>query len=61
MRAAQYKKKLELTEHSEWARAFWEALVPYKDKVVAHPVFSEMASGELSAERWRRALDAETR
>ena len=56
MRAAQYKKKLELTEHSDWAREFWDSLVPLKDKVVSHPVFAEMASGELSADRWRRAL-----
>ncbi|MDF1780610.1 MAG: iron-containing redox enzyme family protein [Alcanivoracaceae bacterium] len=56
MRAAQYKKKLELSEHTDWAQDFWDSLVPFKDKVVAHPVFSEMASGQLSSERWRRAL-----
>ncbi len=56
MRALHYKKKLELTEHTDWARDFWEALVPLKDRVVSHPLFSEMAAGELSPERWRRAL-----
>lgn len=56
MRAAQYKKKLELTPHDGWAQLFWEALVPLKDKVVHHPVFAEMGRGELSPERWRRAL-----
>ncbi|MBQ0753843.1 MAG: iron-containing redox enzyme family protein [Gammaproteobacteria bacterium] len=56
MRAAHYKKKLELTEHNDWARDFWDSLVPYKDKVVEHPVFVEMAEGKLSADRWRRAL-----
>ena len=56
MRALQYKKKLELTEHSDWARDFWDSLVPIKDRVVTHPLFTEMAAGTLSSERWRRAL-----
>ncbi len=47
MRAANYKKALELTEHTPWAQQFWDDLVPLKNKVVNHPVFAEMASGQL--------------
>lgn len=56
MRAAEYKKKLEITEHSEWAQKFWDDLIPLKDRVVHHPVFAEMGAGTLSIERFRRAL-----
>ena len=56
MRAANYKKALELTEHTPWAQQFWDDLVPLKNKVVNHPVFAEMASGRLSLPRFRCAL-----
>ncbi|EKF74873.1 coenzyme pqq synthesis protein C [Alcanivorax hongdengensis A-11-3] len=56
MRAAQYKKALELTEHSPWAQQFWDDLVPLKNQVVEHPVFVEMAEGSLSQPRFRCAL-----
>lgn len=56
MRAIQYKKKLELTEHSGWSRRFWDELIPLKDRVAEHPLFTEMAAGVLSPARFRRAL-----
>ncbi|MZR61631.1 TenA family transcriptional regulator [Alcanivorax sp. DP30] len=56
MRAANYKKALEITEHSPWAQQFWDELVPIKDKVVHHPLFEEMGSGSLSLPRFRSAL-----
>ncbi len=56
MRAANYKKALEITPHSAWAQAFWDELVPLKDKVVHHPLFVEMAGGSLTLPRFRSAL-----
>ena len=56
MRAANYKKALELTEHGPWAQQFWDDLVPLKDRVVKHPVFMDMAAGSLSLPRFRCAL-----
>lgn len=56
MRANEYKKGLELTEHSPWAQAFWDDLVPLKNAVVEHPVFTEMAAGSLDVARFRCAL-----
>ena len=56
MRAANYKKALELTAHSPWAQQFWDDLVPLKDRVVRHPLFEEMAAGSLSLPRFRSAL-----
>jgi len=56
MRAANYKKGLELTDHSPWAQTFWDDLVPLKNQVVEHPVFVEMGAGTLSLPRFRSAL-----
>jgi len=56
MRAANYKKGLELTDHGPWAQAFWDDLVPLKNRVVEHPVFVEMGAGTLSLPRFRSAL-----
>lgn len=56
MNVLAYKKKLELTPHNDWAQAFWDELVPWKDRVVQHPLFVEMAAGTLPLENFRRAL-----
>tara|TARA_Y100001934_G_scaffold275077_1_gene368743 strand:+ start:254 stop:991 length:738 start_codon:yes stop_codon:yes gene_type:complete len=56
MRAAHYKKGLELTDHTPWTQAFWDDLVPLKNRVVEHPVFVEMGAGTLSLPRFRCAL-----
>ncbi|MFZ5756479.1 MAG: TenA family transcriptional regulator [Pseudomonadota bacterium] len=47
---------LELTPHPPWAQQFWDNLVPLKDRIARHPLFMEMAAGNLSLERFRRAL-----
>lgn len=36
--------KLSLTEHPEWAKTFWNNLIPLKDKIVNHPYFSAIRS-----------------
>ncbi|MDX1804411.1 MAG: iron-containing redox enzyme family protein [Alcanivorax sp.] len=56
MRAAQYKKALEITEHQAWAQQFWDDLIPLKNQVVKHPLFVEMGEGSLSLARFRCAL-----
>ncbi|MBL7249686.1 TenA family transcriptional regulator [Alloalcanivorax marinus] len=56
MGVARYKEALSLTEHSPWARRFWDALVPLKDRVVEHPLFVQMGQGNLSLERFQDAL-----
>jgi pyrroloquinoline quinone (PQQ) biosynthesis protein C len=56
MSVLQYKKKLEITAHEDWAKRFWADLVPWKDKVVQHQLLLEMSEGSLSLERFRRAL-----
>lgn len=50
------KPKISITPHPEWARKFWEELVPLKDRIVHHPCFQEMSAGTLSLERFRRGL-----
>ncbi|MDP2226014.1 MAG: iron-containing redox enzyme family protein [Moraxellaceae bacterium] len=47
---------VELTPHPVWAQAFWERLVPLKDQIASHVLFAEMGAGNLSLERFRRAL-----
>lgn len=49
-------QKINITPHSEWAQKFWDDLVPLKDKVVHHPYFREIQSGELPIELGRRGL-----
>ncbi|WP_336719663.1 TenA family transcriptional regulator [Acinetobacter soli] len=47
---------LEITSHSPWAQQFWNELIPYKDRVSQHPLFQNMASGQLSLDCFRSAL-----
>ena len=47
---------LEITSHSPWAQQFWDELIPYKDRVSQHPLFQNMASGQLSLDCFRSAL-----
>lgn len=44
------------TPHAGWSQEFWERLVPMKDRIAHHPLFEEMASGDLSLARFRHAL-----
>lgn len=44
------------TPHFGWAQEFWDNLVPLKDRIARHPLFEEMASGNLSLSRFRHAL-----
>ena len=52
----QYSTKLEITPHSDWAQKFWDELVPAKERVSKHPLFVDMANGDLSLECIRSAL-----
>ncbi len=52
----QYSTKLEITPHSDWAQKFWDELVPAKERVSKHPLFVDMANGDLSLECFRSAL-----
>lgn len=47
---------LEITPHSAWAQQFWDDLIPVKQRVSQHPLFLEMANGQLSLECFRDAL-----
>lgn len=47
---------VELTPHPLWAQQFWDRLVPLKDRIANHVLFAEMAEGNLSLARFRRAL-----
>lgn len=47
---------IERSPHPEWAQRFWDNLVPLKDRIAQHPLFREMAVGELSLPRFRHAL-----
>lgn len=40
-------QKINITPHSEWAQKFWDDLIPLKNKVVHHPYFSKVQTGEL--------------
>lgn len=48
--------QIERTPHPAWAQEFWDKLVPLKDRISHHPMFSEMAHGELSLARFRHGL-----
>lgn len=48
--------QVERTPHPAWAQDFWDRLIPIKDQIASHPLFSEMAAGELSVARFRHAL-----
>lgn len=45
-----------ITPHPAWAQSFWDGLMPLKDRIARHALFSEMAVGELSLARFRHAL-----
>lgn len=47
---------IERSPHPEWAQKFWDDLIPLKDRIAQHPLFKEMAAGELSLPRFRHAL-----
>lgn len=47
---------VERTPHPAWAQSFWDQLIPYKDAISRHPLFTEMAAGQLSVARFRHAL-----
>ena len=47
---------LEITPHSGWAQAFWDDVVPVKERVSHHPLFIDMANGKLSLACFRLAL-----
>jgi pyrroloquinoline quinone (PQQ) biosynthesis protein C len=55
-KASRVSHKLPITPHPEWAQRFWNDLIPFKDRVVKHCYFQELAAGKLSLERCRRAL-----
>lgn len=44
------------TPHPPWAEQFWNDLIPLKDRISGHPLFREMAAGDLSLGRFRHAL-----
>lgn len=48
--------QVQRTPHPAWAQAFWDRLVPLKDSIAKHALFSEMAAGHLSLSRFRHAL-----
>lgn len=56
MKSEQYVKKLEVTPHQGWSKAFWERLLPAKDRVSQHPFFVQFAAGELELACVRHAL-----
>jgi pyrroloquinoline quinone (PQQ) biosynthesis protein C len=47
---------VEITPHPPWAEDFWNSLVPLKDRIGQHPLFSQMSSGALPIERFRYML-----
>ncbi|GAC1569010.1 MAG: iron-containing redox enzyme family protein [Aquirhabdus sp.] len=51
-----YSKGLELTAHSAWSQAFWDKLLPAKDRISQHPFFVGFASGQLTPQCVRYAL-----
>lgn len=44
------------TPHTGWALEFWNRLEPLKDRIARHPLFEDMAAGDLSLSRFRHAL-----
>jgi pyrroloquinoline quinone (PQQ) biosynthesis protein C len=51
-----YIEELEITPHPEWAQAFWDRLIPAKNRVSQHPFFLDLAAGRLSVVCLRHAL-----
>ena len=47
---------VEITPHPVWAEDFWNSLVPLKDRIGQHPLFSQMSSGALPVTRFRYML-----
>ncbi|MDF3030256.1 MAG: pyrroloquinoline quinone biosynthesis protein, partial [Moraxellaceae bacterium] len=48
--------QVEITPHPQWAQDFWNDLIPLKEAIARHPLFEEMATGDLSLARFRCAL-----
>lgn len=48
--------EIAVTPHPAWAQRFWDDLVPVKDAIAGHPLFTAMAAGELTLARFRHAL-----
>ena len=51
-----YSHKLEITLHNPWSQAFWDQLLPIKNRISQHPFFLGFASGQLSLACVRYAL-----
>lgn len=51
-----YVKKLEIVPLEGWAKHFWDALLPAKNRVSRHPFFVQFAAGELELDCVRHAL-----
>lgn len=51
-----YKNILQLTKHEGWAEKFWQDLEPFKNQISQHPLFVEMATGQLQLDVFRYAL-----
>jgi pyrroloquinoline quinone (PQQ) biosynthesis protein C len=51
-----YAEELTLTPHPDWARRFWDDLVPLKSRVAEHAIFTSMAQGTLPPEQFRYCL-----
>ena len=51
-----YSHELEITPHNEWSQAFWDQLLPAKNRVSQHPLFQDLAAGRLSLACFKHAL-----
>jgi len=50
------KNSLACTPHTGWAAQFWDDLLPLKNQVAQHPLFTAMADGSLHVACFRHAL-----
>jgi pyrroloquinoline quinone (PQQ) biosynthesis protein C len=48
--------QIAITPHPAWAQRFWEELLPLKDAIAHHALFTGMAAGELPLASFRHAL-----
>lgn len=51
-----YSHALEITPHNEWSQAFWDQLLPVKNRVSQHPLFQDLATGRLNLTCFKHAL-----
>lgn len=51
-----YGHQLEISPHNEWTQAFWDQLLPAKNRVSQHPLFRDLAAGHLSVACFKHAL-----